>query len=156
MLEQWQIYPFYRLQAVKCTSDVKNAAFWFSDGFRQWIPLSMKKRDTSDQSGVGIWLMWRRASPAWGVLSKWEEVGLIVIIGVESPLWSWYGVECFGNCNWMLQIAVGRIRPPAWVQWGACIRGQRAGHGGPTKNPEIGIFCIFRILTPNLVSKILY
>ena len=39
---------------------------------------------------------------------------------------------------------------------GVYIRGQRVGHGGPTKNHEIGIFLILRILTPNLVSKVLH
>jgi hypothetical protein len=39
---------------------------------------------------------------------------------------------------------------------GAYKRRQRAGHGGPSKNPEIGNLSIFRILTSNLFSKVLY
>jgi hypothetical protein len=38
----------------------------------------------------------------------------------------------------------------------ACKRGQRVVLGPPSKNPEIGNFYLFLILTPNLVSKVLY
>jgi hypothetical protein len=34
--------------------------------------------------------------------------------------------------------------------------GLRAGCQGPKKNPEIGNFYLKKILTPNLVSKVLY
>jgi hypothetical protein len=51
-------------------------------------------------------------------------------------------------------VNVGLSVMPLWS--GACISGPGVGHGGPNKNPEIGNLSIFRILIPNLVSKVLY
>jgi hypothetical protein len=39
---------------------------------------------------------------------------------------------------------------------GACIRGRNLVVGPPLKTPFFGIFFIFRVLTPNLVSRALY